>query len=339
MWKRLAILGLLMGLMPALTPVPGQTVKPSAQSGDNDKNHSQSKQSAAAQSLAFINKPEQPPASNTHSGNVASEDKEQSVKLSWLPPVTITDKQKTFWDYFFDWGPWVADALLAIVGILQVILLFRTWKTIERQADMQQASMMQWVDIQPIETIVKPGSASGSPEIFTLTLRWKIVNNTPLPFTIRRVETHLCKDVKYWEIFVVDDDEIVPPARDGNRNFYPFFLEVDLNESETKEFLEKGILVTIQIEVSYVDATGRSKKRFLGDHYLCDKNTLAEGGFWPGKVPEKRIEKDDSPSTIRAEKIEVVEWVEVPNLPQDAPKETEQQPKGQNQPSEPEKPN
>ena len=156
---------------------------------------------------------------------------------------------------------------------------------------MQQASMMQWVDIQPIETIVKPGSASGSPEIFTLTLRWKIVNNTPLPFTIRRVETHLCKDVKYWEIFVVDDDEIVPPARDGNRNFYPFFLEVDLNESETKEFLEKGILVTIQIEVSYVDATGRSKRGSLATTTFAIKTRWQRAGFGPVKYQKKGLRK------------------------------------------------
>jgi hypothetical protein len=135
MLKRLAIIAVLLA---AVAPMPGQAVEPTAQGGNNNQNQSQSKQGNPAQALTLVNKSEQPQATEDHSGQIAAEDKEHSVKLTSLPPVTIADKEKGFWDHVLDWGPWVANVLLAVVGILQVWLLLRTWKTIDRQANIME---------------------------------------------------------------------------------------------------------------------------------------------------------------------------------------------------------
>jgi hypothetical protein len=257
----------------------------------------------------------QPVASDAHSAQITGEDKEHSIKLTSLPPVTIADKQKTFLDHALDWGPWVSNFLLVIVGGFQVWLLFRTWKTIKRQADIQQASLLQWVDIQPIGILVRTKSESDPPDRVTLTLRWKVLNNTSLPFTVQRIETHLLKATTE-EISVVEEVEVIPPAREGSRNFYPFFIDAELNQGETKEFLKSGILMTVQIEISYVDATGAPQDRFFGDHYFCERNSLTIDGESLGKRPEKRIEEDDSPSTIRADNMRSIEWKDVSDPPQ-----------------------
>ncbi len=138
MLKRLAIIGFLLGAIAAMPPMPGQTVKPAAQSGDKNQKQSQSKQTGPAPSPPLVNKSEQPRTAEDHSGQRAAEDKEHSVKLTSLPPVTVTSQEKTFWDHVLDWGPWVSNFLLVVVGGFQVWLLLRTWKTIDRQANIME---------------------------------------------------------------------------------------------------------------------------------------------------------------------------------------------------------
>lgn len=52
-----------------------------------------------------------------------------------VAPITIVDKQKTFWDHVLDWGPWAFNCLLVVAAGFQVWLLFRTWVQIKSQAE------------------------------------------------------------------------------------------------------------------------------------------------------------------------------------------------------------
>ena len=130
MMKCLAILTVLLA---ATSPMPGQTVKPSAQGGDKSENRSQNNQGGPAQALPLVSKQIHTVPADPNGASVAGDDKEHSVKLTSLPPVMLADKGKTFWDHVLDWGPWVFNLFLVLVGVLQVVLLKRTWKTIERQ--------------------------------------------------------------------------------------------------------------------------------------------------------------------------------------------------------------
>jgi hypothetical protein len=135
MLKHLAILTVLTA---ALSPMPGKAVESSAQGGDKTKSHGQGNQTPAALAPTLVNKPVQPGAFDEHGGTVAAEDKEHSVKLTSLPPVTIADKQKTFSDHAFDWGPWVFNFGLLVVGAGQAVLLWKTWKKIGKQAELME---------------------------------------------------------------------------------------------------------------------------------------------------------------------------------------------------------
>lgn len=177
------------------------------------------------------------------------------------------------------------------------------------QTGIQQASLMQWVDLQPVCVTAYAKTKADPPERIELQLQWKLLNNTSLPFTVQRIETHVLKE-STEEINVVEEEEVVPPAKEGCRNFYPFFIETDLNKRDAKDYLEKGILLTIQIEVSYTDATGQATSRFFGEHYWCEKNTLtiAEGHL--GKTPRKEIVKDNSSSTLKFKSVKEIIWVD-----------------------------
>ena len=125
----------------ALAPVPGQSVESSAQVAG--KGQGQGNHAATTPTPSLVEKPKQLGASDPHSGQIVSEDKEHSVKLTSLPPVTITDKPKMFWDHALDWGPWVANFLLVIVGTLQVWLLWKTWQKIGKQAELTGGQLVE----------------------------------------------------------------------------------------------------------------------------------------------------------------------------------------------------
>ena len=187
--------------------------------------------------------------------------------------------------------------LLVIVGFLQVGVMILQWLIYRRQTHIQEANIAQWVDIESIGIQLLTKSKSDPPEKIGIMLRWKVLNNTFLPFTITKIETHVCRR-KDWEVFEVEEITTIPPAKTGTHNFYPFFVELFLSKSETKKFLEDGVTLSVAICISYIDATGNSKIREFGDFYECSKDsmTISEG---LGKTPTKRVEKDSSPSTIR----------------------------------------
>ena len=133
MLKRLAIIAVFLA---TLAPMPGQAIKPAAQGGDKSQSHSQGNKSAPAPMSALVSKPIDPAPAQPDRAPIAGEDKEHTVKLTSLPPVTLTDKPKSFWDHVLDWGPWIFNCGLVIVGVLQVVLLKWTWGTISRQADL-----------------------------------------------------------------------------------------------------------------------------------------------------------------------------------------------------------
>jgi hypothetical protein len=56
---------------------------------------------------------------------------QQSVSISKLPTVTVAAPKRDL----ADWGYWAFSGLLVIVGFLQVLLLWRTLRAIQRQAD------------------------------------------------------------------------------------------------------------------------------------------------------------------------------------------------------------
>src|SRR5260370_3553965 len=239
MLKYLTILAVLAA---ALFPTPGKAVESSAQGAD--KSESQGNKASTAPSLPLVNKPIQPGASDPYGGIVAAEDKEHSVKLTSLAPVALSDKPKSFWGHVLDWGPWIFNLGLVIVGGFQIWLLKRTWKTVQRQTVLQEASMTQWVDMLPSGIRVETKSKSDPPDRVTINLHWKIVNNTSYPFTLPRVETTVCR-VRDWDVFGTNPDEVIAPKGEAGHNFYVFFVPLELTKSQTTDFFDTGIALSI----------------------------------------------------------------------------------------------
>jgi hypothetical protein len=210
-------------------------------------------------------------------------------------------------------GAWAVILTLFVIG----------WQSIETRAAakateaatgasrdsirLQEIALAQWPDIEIIGHMLE--REPESPEKLILRMRWKVLNSTSLPFTLDGIEIHLAKTAEFWEISQIEEESTLPPGGGGLKNFYPFFVDVELDRKETERFLANGLAITVQMKVYYTDAAGNSQERFFGEQYECTKTSMKimEG---LGKTPKKRIERDDSPSTIVSRPVEIVTYVD-----------------------------
>src|SRR5271156_1767817 len=102
MLKYVALAAIAICASKAFAPMPRETVEASAKSGNQSQNRGQSDLGNTAASLAQVNQVVQPSASEPHGDPVGTNNVEQSVRITGIPSITVTDKSKSFWDRVFD---------------------------------------------------------------------------------------------------------------------------------------------------------------------------------------------------------------------------------------------
>jgi hypothetical protein len=124
-------------LAPPFRPIPRDSAKAAAQSRNDGQRECRSTEQPSSL-LKTVITPVGAEPSQPHGGDVGSEDKQQqeaTVSVRSFPQASVPKQRKLLWDYVFDWGPWVFNLGLFIVGGLQVFLLIQTRREIHRQAD------------------------------------------------------------------------------------------------------------------------------------------------------------------------------------------------------------
>jgi hypothetical protein len=131
-------------VMQIVPPVPGQDTGASGNSSDKVTQQRQRDQSPTNPPSTV-----RPGQNTVEPGNngqgITPQNEEQSVKLTSIPPIAIVEKQKTMSDHVFDWGPWLFNLLLVIVGVGAICVAHWTRVAIERQAKLMdgQAGLME----------------------------------------------------------------------------------------------------------------------------------------------------------------------------------------------------
>src|ERR1700733_1358065 len=137
MLNHLAISAVFLAVSQVSAPMPGESAQAPAKSTNQTTGKRQGNKRTSAPSLAApVALKSATPADNGQP--IATEDKPQSVKLTEVPAITITDKAQSWKDQISDWGPWIFSFLLVLVGVFQAWL-------IKRQADLMQAQFDQWI--------------------------------------------------------------------------------------------------------------------------------------------------------------------------------------------------
>jgi hypothetical protein len=194
----LAIIGL---AAQALPPLPGQTTGTPSDAGSPAQQHSQRKKDVSAKPVP-VHKTNSPVGVSTEGHDLATQNKEQNgslTRITGMPPVSIADKYRPGLQDVYDWGPWAFSLLLVVVGIIGIIVAWRTLGTMnrqanlmrtqatlmERQADLMQAGMTQWVSIQNWEVSLIQRLAL--PIHGRLQIKFEIANESNLPLAMEAV--------------------------------------------------------------------------------------------------------------------------------------------------------
>ena len=188
----------------------------------------------------------------------------------------------------------VPSWVLALVAAWAGYLALKTLRAIKRQADIQEASMRQWVDVEIVgiepPDMKHPDSQQATRVV--ICIKFRAINNTLLPFTIKKIVTRISRNRGHqkpeWEVFEVDEEMIVPPFKEGNGSSYPFFVMLDLEEAAIKEYLDSKFVVSISGQVFFEPAVGRRvEQQSFGYMTACGLNGIRT--LQPlGKEPRKR---------------------------------------------------
>jgi hypothetical protein len=132
MLKHLMVLAVLTAVMQAAPPIPRQTADHPAAASSNIKSQDQSHNNPTAPALPVADA-NQPPAAKRDTGRQGDKDAQNSVVVRELPSVTVNTHRD-----WADWAYFLFSALLAVVGGLQVWLLWKTLGAVKRQADQME---------------------------------------------------------------------------------------------------------------------------------------------------------------------------------------------------------
>lgn len=205
--KRLLICTVWFAFTVTPSPIPGQTSPHSADAKSNIQ--ADSKQQKNPTPAPPVVNPAEPNGDKHSAHQPASDDKPHAIRVTELPYLPLGKD-------WMDRVAWVAGLALVVIAGIGICLANRTLNAIQRQADLQEASMRQWVDVELTGTDTGTRvEASGEikPDAI-LRIKFRAVNNTSLPFTIKKIITKISRDrgdqTIGWEVFEVEDEAILP---------------------------------------------------------------------------------------------------------------------------------
>jgi hypothetical protein len=200
----------------------------------------------------------QPPLAPTNAAKLSKSDSLTREDLGKDYPTGATGKialqgdaerSKPVVKVLYDWGPWVFNLCLVIVGGLQVWLLKVTWRTIGLQASLQEFGLRQWVEIGAWQlSRESPRDGAGMlKKSLSLQYTFVMFNRTPLPVSIKRIAVRVIKSGWQAETFEMNEEFYVPPNDDAEA--FRGFLPIDLDEDQVKQYEESRFLFEVTGEV------------------------------------------------------------------------------------------
>lgn len=166
-----------------------------------------------------------------------------------------------------------------------------------RQADIQEASMSQWVEaafcgITTHELTKVPNS--NAIETAEISVQGKIVNRTPLPLTVDKVVTKISR-TENWETFEVVADELLAPANPqleaGYESGYAFYVLLALDKEQAARLLQGELRFAFVIEVSFIEASGTARRQSFPGIVGCNTHTITNLPYLGVKLQSSEREK------------------------------------------------
>lgn len=282
------VLAVFLAIMQAAPPVPGKTPNSSASAGEEVKNEGSAKQQPTAQSLTTVNNPVKPQSAKGDGTQQAKENTDHTVAISKLPPVSITRS----WP---DWGLWVFNGLLVLVGAFQVGLLLGTLRAIKRQADNMDRQLELIVSKERARLLVKfkPAESYKGDEYY---YRFETMPVTGIGDETIYMEVTQHGPTDALNVFahgeVIFSESKTPPPTMGTQNdFFPTLIEggdrtpvplhVDIEfagEDQVDAIRNETLFAHLFGVITYDDIFGRSHRTPF--RYLWKVDGFSNGDGW-----------------------------------------------------------
>lgn len=130
---KILILTVVLSVVQTSVPVPRQASNNPASASGKVQKKAKDKDTPPSPTPPPINQ-DQPCAAEGNTNQQGCNNAEHPIAITKLPPVAIIPAKRDW----VDWGLWVFNALLVVVGGFQIWLLIRQLKIINRQADIAQ---------------------------------------------------------------------------------------------------------------------------------------------------------------------------------------------------------
>ena len=181
---------------------------------------------------------------------------------------------KSLWQVIFNWGPWVFNLGLVIVGSLQVWLLKVTWKAIKLQADLQNFGLRQWADIGAWKLHEdNPRTESGDlKDSISLQYVFFLFNRTSAPLSLKRVEAQVTHGAR-CEAFEIDEETFIPPFEPSKENAFMCFLPINIYGKEVELYEQSKFLFQIKGQLFFEDGKGTAYPQPFRRTVNCEPKT------------------------------------------------------------------
>jgi hypothetical protein len=312
---RCLILAVFLAIVQTVPPVPRQTTDNANQNTDKREKQANQHQDQIAPAPTPKHVTEKTVSEKAAPDNPTSPNTQQPVKISELPPVSVTRD-------WMDKTGWAFGAILVLVGIVGVCAAYRTLRAIERQARimrrqtahiarqaismrrqttilresaaatrtaaeateksvrLQETAMRQWVDVEALKARAETPFFSGLIEtalIFTFNVR----NPTKMPLTFEWLVVRANE-----QRYVMTFHHFLPPD-----DIYPVKIPVTIRGQKVVEYGASKLVLSFIATVGYSDAFERPQRQPFGVMCLLGPQGTCNVSPYEGALPDDRLEK------------------------------------------------
>jgi hypothetical protein len=190
-----------------------------------------------------------------------------------------------------DWVQWVANLLLAGVGIAGVAFGYVTLRKIADQTDaikkgteFQETAMRQWVKVENLRAHGSERTFSyGVPHYQSLVFAFDVVNPTKMPLTFEWLIVRV-NEQRYAMTF----HHFLPPD-----DKYPVKILVAIRDKQVEEYGVNRLVLSFIATMGYTDAFRKPQRQPFGAMCLCGEESMCRVSPYEGTLPDDKSEKQE----------------------------------------------
>jgi hypothetical protein len=181
---KLLAIAMLLTIMQAPPPVPRKAANHPAKTGENSQRQTNDDKAPAPKPDAALN-PDAAKRNEAKGEKVESKNTAQPIQVTQLPNVTVNPSHRDW----ADWGIWVFNFFLVVVGGFQVFLLWGTLRAIRRQADQMERQTTKLEESIVIATDSAKAALLNAQAVINSERPWMFIATNPAVGNPR--ETHV----------------------------------------------------------------------------------------------------------------------------------------------------